>query len=78
MIAFLRHDARNLSNEWADLDTFEPMRRPRRSEFPARSSVSQTRARQRSRGRAAARLKARAFNGAHRRGRGAWSSRVAD
>jgi hypothetical protein len=59
--------------EFLDLDMFEPIRRGRGSAFPVRSQASRSRARKRSRTTAAGRLKARSFNGIHRRALARWS-----
>jgi hypothetical protein len=73
MIAFARQDETDIVDDWSDLDTFEPIRR-RGGELPVRSHASRIKARRRSRGSAAARLKARSMNGVHRRHRSVWTS----
>ena len=54
----------------ADLGRFERFEYRHAGKFPVRTSDRQIRARLRSRGRAAARRKARSFNGINRRGNG--------
>jgi hypothetical protein len=67
-------DSRYEADDSWDQDRFEKITRRRQGEWGVRSDTAQTRARMRSRGTAAARLKARTFNGVNRRGR---SSRFA-
>ena len=78
MIAFLSEDDRyqNEFDDSAEFETFERFTYPRRGEFPVRSHAARTRGRMRSRGSAAARCKARSFNGVNRRGRGKYLSLV--
>jgi hypothetical protein len=73
MIALIQHDDRymNTDDDRCDADTYERIRCRRRREFPVRLCASRTRARKKSRGGAAARMKSRMFNGAHRRRRAA-------
>lgn len=54
----------------SETDRFEHFTYRRRGEFPVRSHAARTRAKMRSRGTSASRIKARTFNGANRRGRG--------
>lgn len=55
-------------DESFDADRFEKITHRRDGEWGVRSDASRTRARMRSRGTAAARQKARSFNGVNRRG----------
>ncbi len=60
------------SDDVSDRDAFQLTRRQHRAAFPVRSQASQSTGRKRSRGGVSARLKARSFNGAHRRRRATW------
>jgi hypothetical protein len=62
-------DYRYEADDSWDLDRFEKISRRRDGEWGVRSDTAKTRARMRSRGTAAARLKARSYNGVNRRGR---------
>ena len=57
-------------DESVDADRFERFSYRRGGDFPVRSHASRTRAKMRGRATPAARMKARSFNGANRRGRG--------
>jgi hypothetical protein len=61
----------------AEFERFERFTYRRGGEFPVRSHSAQTRGKLRSRSTAAGRRKARAFNGANRRGTGKWCMRSA-
>jgi hypothetical protein len=78
MIEFINDGDRYQSKfiDSAEFDTFERFTYRNRSEFPVRSHSVRTRARMRSRGSAAARNKARSFNGVNRRGRRKYLSLV--
>lgn len=58
----------SVDEESDELSRFDRIAHRRQGECPVRSHAARTRARMRSRGGSAARRKARAFNGAHRRG----------
>jgi hypothetical protein len=58
-------------DDLAEMGGIERFTYRRNSEFPVQSSAARTRARKRSRGSAAARLKSRSFPGAHRCARAA-------
>jgi hypothetical protein len=60
----------NALDDSAEFDRFERFTYRRGGEFPVRSHTARTRGKLRSRGSAAARYKARSFNGPNRRGRG--------
>ena len=75
MIAIASNADRDQTDDpWSDLDKFEPIRHRRGGEFPVHSHASRTRARIRSRGHTAAKLRAPSFNGVHRRRIAAFSS----
>ncbi len=62
----------NAFDDSTEVGGIERFTHRRRGEFPVRSSAARIKARVRSRGGAAAKLKARAFNGPHRRTRSHW------
>lgn len=76
MIALMNENDRyqNEFDDSAGYDRFERFTYRTRGEFPVRSHAARTRGKMRSRGTAAARYKARTFNGANRRGRGKYPS----